>query len=740
MTERGLVLLALICLLSAPAVAVTVESWSASSAAQFELGTLDGTALDENGNLRLAPGMETLWGPESGIVWSVSATPSGGVFAGLSSPARILYLPPDGDAEVWLEVGEESLIAAVAADGEGGVYFGESPSGKVLRLTKNQELSDVAATETKFIWALERGADGSLWIGTGLPGLVLRLMPDGELLRVFDAEDDPVRCITPLANGGVLVGTGGRGRVIRIDSTGRPFVLLDAEEAEVVSVVERDDGTLFALTAKSSKQLGRSATPTAAGHVETVRVTANGGSDDKANGESDANQSATTTRTAPRSFQMSAGAALYRIATDGGTRRIWESPREVPFDLVLGAEGNLLVATGDEGRIYEIDERGNAAVLVSVASEQASALAVDKEGRTYVGGTTDARVERLGPKLRRAGSYLTLPIDAGSLADWGRVTWEADLPGGTSLKAYRRAGNSSEPDLTWTDWVPVGSDGQGKTALPASRWLQVRVDLQPSAREESPRVRRLDLHYRVRNRRPEIASFAVQPAGVIWTRNVVQSTRLRGPQTADDPVARKVARELQGASAAGTIRKSYELGARTFSWKATDPDKDRLLFDLDIRREGVETWIPLARSLDEKHLSLDSRALPDGFYRCRLRARDTLDNSDGSRLDDLHQSVVFQIDNTRPALSRGKIRRDDKSCAIEFTASDPGGGVVAVEIAIDGGEWQPIDPLDGVADSPEEQFRTSISVEDKSGECARTIRVRATDSAGNLGGDAWSLE
>ena len=739
MTQRGLLLLALIGLVAAPAGAVMVETWSASSVAEFELGTLDGTALDQGGGVRLAPGLETLWGPESGIVWSISPGAKGGAFAGLSSPARVLYFPANGEPEVWLEVGEESLIASVAADGEGGVYLGESPSGKVLRLNRSRELSEVAATETKFVWALERAEDGSLWIGTGMPGLVLRLMPDGELLRVFDAEDDPVRCITSLEGGGVLVGTGGRGRVIRIDATGSPFVLLDAEEAEVVSIVARDDGTVFALTSKSSKQVARAPKTATAGHVETVRVTANGGSEDRTNGGEESRKPTTATRTAPRGFQMTAGASLYRIAADGGTRRIWESKREVPFDLALGQEGKLLLATGDEGRVYEIDERGDAAVLVSVASDQASALAVGASGRIFIGGTTDARVERLGPALRRAGSYLTLPIDAGTVADWGRVTWEADLPKGSSLNVYRRAGNSSDPDVTWTDWVPVNSDG-GADRLPASRWLQMRVDLQPSGREESPRLRRLDLHYRAHNRRPVIESLTVQPAGVIWTRNTVQSTRLRGPQVADNPVARRVARDLQGANVTGTIRKSYELGARTFNWKASDPDKDRLLFDLEIRREGAESWIPLARSLDDQHLSLDTRGLPDGFYRCRLRARDTQDNPEGSRLEDLEQSVIFQIDNTRPELIRGEIKRGADRCAIEFTASDPGGGVVAVEIAVDGGDWQPIDPLDGVADSPEEQFRTSITAEDRSGDCARTIRIRATDAAGNLGGDAWSLE
>ena len=74
MTRRALLGLALICCVTLPVAAVTVETWSVSSGAGFELGSLDGTALDEEGGLRLAPGLETLWGPEAGIVWSITAS------------------------------------------------------------------------------------------------------------------------------------------------------------------------------------------------------------------------------------------------------------------------------------------------------------------------------------------------------------------------------------------------------------------------------------------------------------------------------------------------------------------------------------------------------------------------------------------------------------------------------------------------------------------------------------------
>jgi len=737
MIHRGLMLLALSALTAAPAGAVSVESWSASTIEEFELGTLDGTALDERGALRVAQQLETVWGPAAGIVWSLSPASGGGAFVGLSSPGRVIYLPVEGEPEVWFETGEDSLIASVAADGSGGVYFGLSPEGSVFHATGPAEVSEFAQTDAKFVWALAVSPDGSVWIGTGLPGHVKRVMPDGELLQVFDAEDDPVRSITTLRAGGVLVGTGGRGRVVRIDARGTPFVLLDADEAEIVSMVVDDDGVIFALAARSTKQVGSPPVTPAGAAVETIRVTANA----PANGGNGGDD--TKPRVAPRSFKMGGGAALYRIAPDGGTRRIWESPKDVPFMLTRGADGKLLVATGDAGRIYEVDDRGRASVRLTIGSDQASAIIEGAGGRILIGGTTDARVERSGPDLRRAGSYLSAPIDATSVADWGRVTWESEVPRGARVELYARAGNSSEPDGTWTEWRPLRTTGEGQGAgdLPATRWFQLRIDMQPSRRNETPLVRRLDLRYRVHNRRPAVKSLNVQPAGVVWTLTPVQSARLRGPLVANDPVARRLATTLAGASAATPpVRKSYELGARTLNWDASDPDGDRLTYSLEIRREGSESWIPMVRDLEQRQFSFDTRGTPDGFYRARLRASDERDNAAGTGLDDLESSTVFQIDNTRPGVARTAVDREGAGYRIEFVASDPGGNVAAVEVAVDGGEWRPVDPLDGVADSPEESYRMLIDEGEWGANPSRTLRVRVTDSAGNLGGDAWSLE
>jgi hypothetical protein len=188
------------------------------------------------------------------------------------------------------------------------------------------------------------------------------------------------------------------------------------------------------------------------------------------------------------------------------------------------------------------------------------------------------------------------------------------------------------------------------------------------------------------------------------------------------------------------VRKSYELGARTISWKATDVDDDRLRFRVDIRREATASWIPLAVDLDGDFFGWDTRGMPDGLYRVRLVVSDSPDNPAGNELESTRTGGAFRIDNTRPSVGRPRIQHDRGRYEVEFVARDPGGNVAIAEVAIDTGEWEPLEPLDGVADSAEESYQVVLEPLAQPDDGPRTVRVRVTDSAGNMGGDAWALD
>ena len=344
-------------------------------------------------------------------------------------------------------------------------------------------------------------------------------------------------------------------------------------------------------------------------------------------------------------------------------------------------------------------------------------------------------MERIAAALRDTGNYVTSVHDAGSVADWGRLRWEADRPAGSTVRAAVRGGNTAEPDETWSDWVPVDGDGSAgaETGLPPTRWFQARVELAPSGKGASPAIRHVELFYQPRNRRPTISEVKVEPAGVVWMHTTTQASRPLGPLVASDPVARKTVAGLRPVSMAKPVRKLYELGARTISWSATDPEDDALRYRLDIRREGTSAWIPLAVDLKDRFFGWDARGMVDGLYRVRLVADDSPDNPEGKELEDTRKSAAFWIDNTRPSVGAPQIRHGDARVEVEFVASDPGGKVVVAEVAVDTGDWQPLAPLDGVADEADERYRLVIDLDDAVGsDGPRTVKVRVTDAAGNV--------
>jgi hypothetical protein len=731
--------LLLACIL--PAQAATVQARSASSEAVFALGTMEGTAIDEEGRVRLAPEMETIWGPEEGIVWAVQPAGDEGVFVALSGPGRILRVAAGREPELLYQAVDDGLVTAMVSDGEGGVIVGLSPEGQILQLDGRGGRKIVAQTDATFVWSLARADDGTLWIGTGVPGQLLRLRPRAELEMLFATGEDPVRCMALEPEGRLVIGTGGRGKVIRISDDGSPFVLLDAEEAEIVSLAAGSDGSIYALAADGRKRLS-AARPKSGERIAleapSVEITVRPPAEDDE--ESAAEEEKKTAPSKPESsrFKSTAGGVLYRLFPDGSTGRIWETDREIPFALALTEGGALLVATGDGGRIWMLDGEGGSSKLMRIPSRQASSLARGAGGRLLIGGTTDARVVLLGPGPRAEGSYLTSAVDAGGVADWGRLRWEAELPDGTKLAVKVRSGNTAEADDTWSEWQALGegSHEEGIAAdLPPARWFQARFDLS-SQHEHSPLLNSIEIFFQPRNRPPQVTQLAVERPGIAWVQGPVQSSTRQGPVVADDPVTRQAAATLKRSNQPGNvIRRSFEQGVRTFSWQAEDPDGDRLYYSLEIRREDSDRWFPLIKDLPDQFYSWDARAMQDGHYRVRLTADDSRDNPDGAQRADHRISEAFLIDNSRPTVADLKVRRPGGACVVSFVAEDPGGSVVSAEVALDGGEWRPLYPQDGVADSALERFEFDCSDGGGRALAPRTMMVRVADAAGNLGGE-----
>ena len=82
---------------------------------------------------------------------------------------------------------------------------------------------------------------------------------------------------------------------------------------------------------------------------------------------------------------------------------------------------------------------------------------------------------------------------------------------------------------------------------------------------------------------------------------------------------------------AGPERAAVGRPVRVFTWEGTDPNGDRLVYDLDYRRRGEEAWRADPRpSRGELLGSWDTSEVPDGLYDLRLTASDRPDNPAGT--------------------------------------------------------------------------------------------------------------
>jgi hypothetical protein len=713
--------------------AVTVRTWGPASAEGFAKGTLQGTSLDAEGWLSLAPTSATWWGPGAGIVWDVAPDGERGAFVALSGPARVLRLVPGKPPETWYEESGDAMVTALAPDGRGGVLLAVSPGGRILHARgAGQPARAHFTTEGRYVWALAVAGD-RVWIGAGDPGALLRgKLTGGSLETVATTGEDPVRAVVPLPGGGVAVGTGRRGRVLQVGAAGMPgvFALLDADEDEIVDLAADRDGVLWVLAARDRgrARLARPSVP-----EETPRPASDPAEPRPAPGpepepEDPAPGAAPEEprpQAAPRSPRVSTTAsaaatgALYKIAADGAVTRVWESSTEIPYALAI-VGGSPVVGTGDSGRLLRIDHEGAAAALLRVPSEQITALALTPSGRLLAGGSNDARVEALGPEIATTGTWLSDVFDAGTVSDWGAVRWDG-APGAGNVSASLRVGNTSEPDDTWSAWGAVRA---GESAsLPVARFLQARLELK-GAGSGGPRVRRLEVAYRARNRAPRIRRLEVETPGVAIVSQPASTTGASGPVVAEDPVAQRAAR-ASGRRPSTATRRLYEAGARSASWEASDADEDALRYTVELRAVGQEGWRVLATDLETTFYSWDSRGTPDGLYELRLTASDGEDNPAGTARSHVRVSDPFLIDHTAPRLESVQLSADRRR--VTFLAVDPGGRVAAVEAAQGASAWRRLSPEDGIEDGERERY--ALDLQD-----GETLRLRVTDAAGNLGG------
>jgi hypothetical protein len=736
MSRRVAAAVLLLCALTAAVAprlfAAGPQIWRIEGARAFLEGDLTAVSVDALGRLRLGPAPRLLNDPAVPNAWSLARDAKGVLYVGTGNDGRVFRVQ-GGTGAVFFDSDElEAHAVAVAPDGR--VFAGTSPDGAVYAIDAAGKASRVYDPAEKYIWALLFDKAGSLYVATGGDeGKVYKVARDGKATPVLSTSDTHVLSLALDGRGRLYAGTAPEGRLYRVDEQGHAFVAYDSPFREIRALEAADADSVYVAAvdgrpAESARPAAGAATAgqTAAAPVAEVTVSESfsivppGAAAPVPVGAAGAENAA----------QASAlRGAVLRVSADGDVDTLWSSTEDVPHSIAGLANGAVLVGTGDKGKVYRVRAAGEWSLVAALPAEQVTAIRRGAGDDAIVVTSNPARVYALDAAAASRGTFVSKVKDAEAAARWGRVSWEGASPSGTAVRVETRAGNTDRPDATWTDWVPVapgpgGDSGQRDRA----RFFQLRVTLE-GENGASPVVETVAAAYLQRNLPPEVKSITVHGPGEAFQKPISVSGDPEILGLAAENVGDRAAAARGAAASPPAIafsRKLHQRGLRTFSWQADDPNDDALSYDVLYRAVGDERWRTLRSGLDEAVIAWDTTTVPNGRYVLRVAASDAPGNPPALAATASRDSASFEIDNSPPTMTAAS---DAARRLVRAEVRDES-AVRRLDFAVDGGRWEEVHPVDGIADSPEERYE--IAVPAAAGATPRMIVLRATDLLGNV--------
>ena len=699
--------------------------WQVSTEAEFLRGEVENLSIDSYGRLTLGPTSMAVYDSSAPFIWTTVTLADGTIYAGSGNEGQVYRVDPSGKGSVFFD-SEELEVHAIAPAPGGGIYVGTSPQGKIYRVDASGKSSVFFDPDDRYIWSIAVDRNGSVFVATGDKGVIYRITPDGKGSVFYETKATHAMTLAFNSEGQLLAGTESPGRVFRIDSTGKPFVILDSSFNEIRSLRVDKDGTAYAVAVSSRVAGTPSSTPSpsssdSSGPTPVVTVSA----EVTAIGLAEPSGSGPPPQQTPRSTGPVTG-AIYRISRDGAWDLVWELREDTPYDLAFEGNGNLLVATGNKGKIYRLSGEPYQPTLVVRANvQQVTTILPERDGRMLFATANPGKLLRLSASRADRGIYTSDVRDAQTVAAWGTIRWRSQLPAGTRVDIATRSGNTRTPDETWSDWTAAYTNQAGSTiSSPRARYLQWRAILTGS-RGDSPLLTSVSAAYLPRNLRPRVTSITIHPPGTVFQRPFPTDPEIAGFD-GDLPDRRNAAAAAAGSPNLG--RRVYQKGLLTFVWRAEDDNKDDLAYDVFYRREGETSWKVLKRGVVDPILVWDTTSVPNGSYLLRVVASDATSNSPSTALTGALESSAFDIDNAPPDISITSVRRDGARLVLEFDVRDEYSAVQRADYSLDGDKWQTIYPKDGIADSRFEQFELVLEGE----AAARGVIVRAADALNNV--------
>ena len=694
-----------------------------ASAKDFEEGEAEGVAILPSGEV--VPGLTTSRAKlDAAFVWCAAASRDGATgYFGTGDEGRIyahaLRAAPGTSAPAPRKLAtlDAAWVTALVTRADGSLLAGTTPGGKIFAVDAQSGATRLLATlPATHVWALVRDDAAKItYAGTGSPGKIFAIDDAGKTRAVWDAHDKHVVSLFRDADGALLAGTSEDGILYRVKPDGQATALQDFEAEEVRAIVRAPSGLYVAANDFEKGGLAPPATtgPTPAKGTKIVLSTGGAPSPGGA---------------LPRPGQRKAKAGVYRIEGDGRIEQVFALADGYVTSLVVAEDGAVLAASGTQGHVYRLAADRTASLVVDVPERQA--LALLRAGPDVWVGTGDvAGLYRASPAAEGQARYLSKVLDAEFPSRWGVLRWQGH---GVTFEA--RSGNTAKPDAGWSPWKALAAKtgdrsadksgdasapretGGGASAIasPPARYVQYRATLAAprGGATGKGRLRSVAVYYLPQNQRARITELTLGDAAGA-------ASNLGSIGTG------------AGAGAASS------LGARPphssvlkLRWKVENPDGDDLIYRLYFRSQNESVWRSMAGvvgdPLTKPEYDWNTEGIPDGLYIVHVVASDERAQPSDRALSTNFDSLPLLVDNRRPVVRDLTARYP----TVQGRAQDDASPITQIEVAIDGGDWLPVGPADGIADELSEAFTVKLP---KLARGRHAVAVRATDSADNVG-------
>jgi len=729
MRTRILAPLIIILVVSVAVFAVNPQFWENFTQEELLKGTLTRVSLSADGKLFLAPAYEMFYDSGQPYIFSMVRDKAGNLYLGTGHEGKVFKVDPQGKGSLYFQP-KELDVFALALDANDTLYVGTSPDGKVYKVTGPSQATECFNSEDKYIWSLLFDDAGNLYVGTGARGIIYKVDRSGKKSTFYDSDDNHVMSLTRDSAGNLLAGTSPGGLLLRINPQGKAFALLDSTMEEIRSLAVDRFGTIYAVasSAKGPQPPAKTDIPLeiTGGALPIVTVQA------LSSLAADRAKESKTAVTAPGGEREAAGmkSSIYAVSSDGGAETIYTSKDLMIYDALVREDGSLLAAAGGKGRLLSIDTAKQVTVVTDSPEEQITRLVVGADA-VYAAGSNQGKVYKLQRQAAQAGHFESRVLDAKTIATWGRISWRVTGSPPGNIELTSRSGNTEKPDSSWSDWSPAYTNASGQAMTsPRARYLQWRASFKRGTGTAEV-LEKVQISYLQQNVRPQVVSINLLPYGVALQKSIsIPTGTLTLPSTGAEGPSLNAPRERGKERLPLPPRQVLQPGAQAFQWKATDDNEDTLEYSLYFKGEGESDWKLLEKKLTDTFFTLDGASLPDGVYTVKVVADDAPSNAFGKSLIGELVSKPFVISNTTPLVEISGYKVNGKKVEMQFRSRVPAGRIATAEFSIDGGEWYLIFPVDGIADSTQEEFQLTTP-DLAAGE--HVIGLRSSDANGNTG-------